>query len=170
MGQVTTLKRRHFSGVEADMASVVSPAIGDKYFASDTLRSFFYTGAAWKAMTVEKAIDHTWEGDNTNNREIDLGDDYDFILIHVEEDHASNSDHPGLAIAFRSLYGLFYNLASGTYVRHLSMATTNVNWQGKMFGGDITKIKLGSTGNAAIGLNLTGQTYRLIGFKFQAMI
>lgn len=170
MGQIKQLARRHFSGAEADIASLTTPFVGDKYFATDTGRSFFYTGSAWNAMIVEGAIDHTWEGDDANNREIDLGDDYDFIFIFIEESKTNVVDHPFLGHAFKTCYGLSWNDGAANNVKHVSMAAANAYFQGKMFGGDSTKIKLGTTGNDADGLNKLNETYRLIGFKFQTMI
>lgn len=170
MGQVVQFKRRHFSGAVADMADVVNPAIGDKFFATDTFQSFFYTGAEWIRGSLEGMIDHTWEGDDADNREIDLGDDYDFILIFTEESKASTVDHLAQATAFKTYYEVRWVLGAAAHMDSETMAAANVGFQGKMVGGDSTKIKLGSTGNNTLGTNKSGITYRLIGFKFQDMV
>lgn len=117
------------------------------------------------------AIDHTWEGDGTDDREIDLGDDYDLILIFLEESKAVNVDHLALAYAFRTAYGVMPNTsAAPNPVRHYSMAAADAFFQGKMTGGDADKIKLGSSGGVTSGVNVDGETYRLVGMKFRGIV
>jgi len=118
---------------------------------------------------LEKAIDHTWEGDDNNDREIDLGDDYDFILIFLEESKDQIDNHLFLAYALRTCYGLAWNTAT-SIVRNRTMAPVDILFQGKMTGADANKILLGSTGNSDAGTNSSGWTYRLIGFKFGSMV
>jgi hypothetical protein len=135
------------------------PAAGDTDWASEV------NGNWDKIDTVLKVIDHTWEGDGTNDREIDLGDDYDFIQIWQEEPGAYNADHNGLAYAFRTCYGNIYEHATSR-ASHNAMSDANYHWQGKMSGADADKIKCGSGGSSIRGVNYSGYTYRLLGMKF----
>lgn len=119
---------------------------------------------------VTKVIDHTWEGDDGDDKEVDLGDDYDFILIFLEESRDANTDHFVMAYAFKNVYGAFSEEGPAlNHTSHKSMASTNNYFQGKMTGGDADKIKLGAVGADQRGANYTGWTYRLIGFKFSSM-
>ena len=90
---------------------------------------------------VSKAIDHTWEGDNNDNRVIDLGDNYDWIEVYVEEAYAASSYFIALARAFRTSYGTIW-AASSDDLRCFSMSSGNNAWQGKMTAADANKIKL----------------------------
>jgi hypothetical protein len=120
---------------------------------------------------VEKVIDHTWEGDGSTNRVIDLGDDYDLILVWREEDDDTDTDHPAMAYAFGTCYGHFMNQSSPAAAAHRGQAglLSNQSWQGKLFGGDANKIKLGTSG-AGNTFNGSAKTYRLVGFKFTSLV
>lgn len=170
MAEVKRHRKNHWNGLDADRNDVPAPSIGDTYSSTDNGKHYYWNGSAWKRGLVETVVDHTWEGDDANNREIDLGDEYDFIQIFEEEAKASNVDHLGMAWAFKTYYGGLYNIGGSSDVRHTSMASTDVQFQGKMTGVDSTKIKLGSSGNLAQGTNFLNMTYRLIGFKFQDMV
>jgi hypothetical protein len=141
------------------------PAAGDTDWAQevndnwDTLDS---------KVVVVKAIDHTWEGDGANDRVIDLGDDYDFILVWQEEDGAYNTDHCAMPYAFKNCYGNFYEHSTDR-TSHNSMTSANSHWQGKMTGADASKIKTGTLGSSIRGTNYSGYTYRLLGLKFSNM-
>lgn len=119
---------------------------------------------------VEASIDHTWEGDDSNNRVIDLGNDYDLIEITREESAGASSNHLVMARAFRTEFGVSYANGAGQTVRHASMAAAGSYFQGKMTGVDANKIKLGTTGSSSYGTNITGQTYRLRGIKYKGML
>ena len=43
--------------------------------------AFAFQASGGGGGVVSAAIDHTWEGDDTNTRIIDLGDDYDLIFV-----------------------------------------------------------------------------------------
>jgi hypothetical protein len=135
------------------------PAAGDTDWASEV------NGNWDKLDALLKVIDHTWEGDDTNDREIDLGDDYDYIAIWQEEPGAYNADHAALAYAFRSCYGDFYEHATSR-CSHDAQGGVAYFFQGKMTGADADKIKLGSIGDSTRGFNQSGYTYRLLGRKF----
>lgn len=47
MASVTTCKRNHWTGLDADKSGV-SPTIGDTYAATDTLKLYYGNGSAWK--------------------------------------------------------------------------------------------------------------------------
>jgi len=129
----------------------------------------FPDGFKFKGVTVNSQLvvkDHTWEGDNTNDRVIDLGDDYNLILIFLDESKAENVNHLALAYAFKTVYGSFFEDSTGVRTQHESTAAANAGWQGKMTGADVNKIKLGSNGSANYGTNYLNYTYRLLGLKF----
>ena len=107
-----------------------------------------------------------YTGDDSHNRVIDLGDDYDVVCIITGEGHSYNSTHPAVAFACRDYYYTFVsnNILAG--VRHYANAPSNSNFQGKMSGADATKIKLGSTGTKQDGTNDGTKVYRIYAFKF----
>ena len=115
---------------------------------------------------VNKVFCDTYEGNDANNRELDLGDDYDLVLIFLEESMDGGATHLALAHAVKTTYGFFYHNGAATETRHNAMAAGNGGWQGKMTGGDADKIKLGSVGAAAEGTNKSGWTYRILALKF----
>ena len=49
MGTITEKKRRYYSGLNADKVSIpaAGKVVGDRYYATDTLVEFTWTGAAW---------------------------------------------------------------------------------------------------------------------------
>lgn len=117
---------------------------------------------------VSKVIDHTWTGNNANNRVIDLGDDYDFILIIMETNKGPTSRGPGLFWALWTAHGGISDY-TGSYAQTFAGTGADTMWQGKLTGGNANKIQLGSTGSLAWGTNCNGYVYRLIGFKFSAV-
>ena len=52
MGTITEKRRRYYSGNSADKANIpaAGKAVGDRYFATDTLIDFYWTGAAWASV------------------------------------------------------------------------------------------------------------------------
>lgn len=129
--------------------------------------------AVWVEVTagggvVVKAIDHTWEGDGTTDREIDLGDDYDEIRIYYEENGAYNVNHLAMAYAFRTTYGTMKHDGTAQHVMHYSQASSGNYFKGKMTGGDSSKLLLGGSGGAGT-TNENGKTFRAIGLKFSSM-
>jgi len=176
MAEVKASLKKSYTGLDADKADVTG-GIGDTYAASDTGLIYAWNPVtlAWiqiapGAGVLAQMIDHTWEGDNTNDRVIDLGADYDFILVFLEETKAENVNHLCLAYAFKDVYGAFYEDATGVRTQHESMVASAASWQGKMTGANTNKIKLGSNGGANWGTNYLNYTYRLIGFKFTSMV
>lgn len=160
MADVTIVNRKHHSGLEADKAGITG-AFGETYAATDSGKLYYWTGSAWKQGLVEKMIDHTWEGDGLDDREIDLGDDYDLIFIFYEEATSGMSTW-GIAYAFKTVYGIVGETSE-------TMSGANDNFQGKMDGADINKIKLGGNAGSTVGTNRSSKSYRLIGFKFLDM-
>lgn len=131
------------------------------------MANFIPAGAA--GGVVEKMIDHTWEGTGDGDRIIILDDDYDFILVFLEEGKAAFALHLPMAYAFKTCYGSFF-VMDPEGLLHSSMANTNGIWQGKVFIAEhLNEIKLGSVGGDAAGTNYLDYTYRLIGFKFSSM-
>jgi len=118
---------------------------------------------------LSKVFCDTYEGDDSNDRVLDLGDDYDFVVVSLEESKTIGVSHLGMAYAVRTTYGLFYEDSVSGATRHRSMALTDLLWQGKMAGADANKIKLGSDGSSDQGTNNSGWTYRILAFKFGAV-
>jgi len=135
------------------------PEAGDTDWASEV------NGNWDKIDTILEVLDHTYEGDNTNDREIDLGDNYDFIQVWLEEPDSYASDHGALAYAFRTCYGVFYEHATSR-CSHDAQGSNKYFWQGKMTGADEDKIKLGTIGSSNRGFNESGRTYRILAMKF----
>lgn len=48
MGVVTAYRKRHWTGLDADLASVPNPQIGDSYLATDKNKLYYWEGGAWK--------------------------------------------------------------------------------------------------------------------------
>ncbi len=117
---------------------------------------------------LSKVLIDTYLGNDWNDREIDLGDDYDEVHIYLEEDKNYNAHHAVEAYAVRGTYGHSWNHATITAV-HASMADANPYFQGKMTGADVNKIKLGSEGDWATGTNVGGNTYRIIAKKYSTV-
>ena len=172
--QTITLKNEDAASVAANRMALGSDLALAPY--QSALIWYDATSSRWRPLgggggggVVSKAIDHTWEGDNTNSREIDLSDDYDLVLIFLEEDKNSNVNHLAMAYAFKNVYGVFVEGGATNDTKHLAMASSDTYWQGKMTGADANKILLSATGNDGRGTNYTGRTYRLVGLKFSSM-
>ena len=144
---------------------LTKPDAGDTEWASDI-------NTNWDTLdsnvAVVKAIDHTWEGNDNNNREIDLSDDYQRVEVFYEEPGSDSQDHLAMAFAFGTCYG-FFQQESGKHCNNFCMSSANSAWQGKMSGADQNKVKCGSDGSYARGTNYNGKTYRLCGMKFSSM-
>lgn len=149
---------------DAPAGSLIIDAAGVHYVKTDNGS----TTNVIRVGVVTKMIDHSWPGDSTDNREIDLLDEYDLIFI-FREAGSTGSDHMAMAYAFRDEYGAFLESTSHAGAQHGSRSNVLFAWQGKMTGGDATKIKLGSAGTNLRGANVVSETYRLIGFKFAFM-
>jgi hypothetical protein len=113
---------------------------------------------------VAKSIVVDWAGDETDNRVIDLGDDYDLVLVFEDTDVGSAS-HLAMAHALQTVYGVFIHDNSTTATLHRTGSGGAAYWQGKMSGVDANKIKLGSDGSDVHGTNAFGISYRAIGLK-----
>ena len=118
------------------------------------------------ASQVIQSTTAEWTGDGTNNREIGLGDDYDLVLV-FENRSQGVTDHMAMCYALGGLYGTFSMKVAGT-VAHVSGASSDTHWQGKMTGADASKILLGNNGGSGYGTNRDTVDYRAIGFKLPA--
>lgn len=112
---------------------------------------------------VVKSTVVDWTGDDANDREIDLGDDYDLVLVFAQSAFGS-AERLGTAYAVRAFYGIYYNDTTN-YIKHLLGAIADTYWQGKMTGADANKIKLGSSGASQEGCNRNTGSYRAVGLK-----
>lgn len=48
MGEVKAYRKKHWTGLDADLASVPNPQIGDSYLATDKNKLYYWEGGAWK--------------------------------------------------------------------------------------------------------------------------
>lgn len=117
----------------------------------------FETGVA-KSTVVD------WTGDDTNDREIDLGDDYDVVLVFPRAGHGALA-HLCTAYALRDIYGAYIFATVVNAVTHTSGSHGETYWQGKMSGADVNKIQLSKVGNSPYGTNASGVTYRALAVK-----
>ena len=122
--------------------------------------------AQTSARAMTKVLIDTYEGDDTNDREIDLGDDYDEIHIYLEEVRDYNEHHLAHVYIISNTYGSEAHDGTTNQVVHRAMSDANIHIQGKMTGADVNKIKLGSVGNSIFGTNYNGWTYRIIAKKY----
>lgn len=114
--------------------------------------------------SIGKVLIRDYTGDDTNDRVIDLGDDYDRIEIRPRSSWTTAHWHMAFAIAIRTAYDLTYR--TNIEMKHECMAAANNHWQGKMTGGDANKIKLGAIGNDSPGTNKIAHDYRILAMKF----
>ncbi len=122
------------------------------------------TGAYWipegGGGVLEDVLIREYTGDAVNNRIIDLGDDYQEIVIRRK-----TAGETGVSViqawAILTLYGVF-SATSSLYVG----TNANVYWQGKMTGGDANKIKLGTAAAANPGVNISGVVYQIVAKKY----
>lgn len=122
-----------------------------------------FSGVIETGVSKHTTVDYT--GDGTNNREIDLGDDYDLVLIFLVGTDPSGN-HMALAYALRTgVWGGFRFLWGSQWIRHDSGANIDNFWQGKMSGADANKIMLSAVGDDQYGTNRTGRDYRVLGLK-----
>ena len=110
-----------------------------------------------------------YTGDGSNSRELDLGDDYDFIEIRTRGSYASGTNHGPLGWALRDIYGCANENGAGGYMSHRTNAQADLLMQGKMTGGDVNKIKLGSSGTNSGGYNESGVDYRILARKYSTV-
>ena len=128
-----------------------------------------FTAAYWEKLPAIPAVlvrDYT--GDDVLSREIDLGDDYDVVMITVNEDRGYVQDGLALAQAVRDQYWVLANINSADAVRFFSLASADSMFQGKMTGADRTKIMLGSS-NGSDTTNKLGFDYRIRAYKFSGV-
>lgn len=119
---------------------------------------------------ISKVLLDTYTGDNTDNRIIDLGDNYDEVHIYLETPRDSDQLHIAEAYAFSLTYGTIQERDTIDKAIHMSGEYADLFWKGKMFsGGDETKIKLGSNGDSKRGCNYTGWIYRIVAKKYRVI-
>lgn len=117
---------------------------------------------------ISKILNDTYIGDNTDNRIIDLGDDYDEVHIYLETDKNFDVMHLCEAYALGLTHGIFNEENEIEKTVHRSGSPGDFLFQGKMFTpGDETKIMLGSNGASARGTNNTGWVYRIVAKKYR---
>lgn len=58
MGEVTEKRRRHYSGLDADKATIpaAGKAVGDRFFATDTKIYYFWDGVGWIIIPLDVII------------------------------------------------------------------------------------------------------------------
>ena len=149
-----------------DLVNVTIAGIADGHTLEwDSGTSKWINALASAAGTV--GLNKVYSGTGANNREIDLGDDYDLVLIFSDSSLAGNADHCAMAWAYKTSYGCFSNTGASNDVRSRVAASANTYFQGKMFtSGDEDKIKLGSGGTQQEGTNLSGRDFRIMGLQF----
>lgn len=127
------------------------------------------SGAYWipsaASPAISKVLVRDYTGDNTNSREIDLGDDYDYVQIVMGREGITDATphlHHAWALG-TDAWGISYQLS-----QQESVVGTSANswWAGKMSGADANKIKLGANGTLNIGCNYLNRQYRILAMKF----
>ncbi len=118
---------------------------------------------------TEKVLIRDYTGDDASNRVIDLGADYDLIIIRTRTSFTQFESHPTEVGSLRDIFWNAYNDATGAKVEHLSMAAASAQYQGKMTGGDANKIKLGTGSGGVHGVNELGVLYRIFAMKFSTV-
>lgn len=116
-----------------------------------------------KSLKIKKVLEYDYVGDGNADREIDLGDDYDYIQLWRNE-NVTIADVALGGFAFRSFYDYRQNSVSvgGTQTYHKAEASY---WLGKMTGADKNKIKLGT--GVSVGLNGSGVNYKIFAMKIR---
>lgn len=108
-----------------------------------------------------KVVDYV--GSGANSREIDLGADFQEILI-IRRENANQVNRIIHLWAFLELYGYFT-----TELAEWGSAA-DPSFQGKMTGVDASKIKLGSNGILSPnGSNQNGALYRIIAKRYDSL-
>ncbi len=109
---------------------------------------------------LEKSLIRDYTGNNVASRIIDLGDDYQEVIIRMK-----TGGEFGIAViqawAILTVYGLF-SASSSLFVG----GNADFYWQGKMTGVDANKIKLGSAPAAEPSTNKSGILYQIVAKKF----
>lgn len=118
--------------------------------------------AAAEVNILKKVFMDTYAGNDADDREIDLGDDYDEIHIRLMGDNSLAENHAVEAYAFRDTFGVYFYTTTGDHVRHYTGTDTVNTFQGKMAGADANKVLLGAVGTNAAGFNLSGENYHVI--------
>lgn len=129
----------------------------------------------WMRRWIEGEVDmidniliDTYTGDGTNNRIIDLGDDFDEVYIYLERDIVKEAHGLAQAWAIRQTYGIIFEDFDDKSAAAVMMAGANAYWKGKLYTtGNESKIQLGSAGGNAWGTNKNTWTYRIIAKKFR---
>ena len=116
------------------------------------------------ALKLAGVLIRDYTGDNTNNRVIDLGDDYDLVVVFGASNAASTTQHGAVAVALGDTFNSMYRDAADFF--HTVGVSVTTNWQGKMPGADAEKIKLGGVGGAQTGFNNGSKLYRILALKF----
>ena len=110
-----------------------------------------------------KVLIDTYEGNDANNRVIELGDSYDEVHIYLEEARTALEEHLVEAYIVSDTFGVFYTIVATADNSHMSMSDANLALQGW---NDATSIKLGTAGSGVYGTNVNGWTYRIIAKKY----
>ena len=148
----------------------IAPSAGFTHYNVADGKTYQYTGSAWVELLGAVLI-RKYTGDDTNDREIDLGDDYDYIEIFADESKTRTVDH--LVRAWALLddnYGIIAEDGAASDARSYVHSNGDSRFQGKMTGGDVNKIKLGSAGSTLNGTNASGHLYVIFGRKFSAIL
>ena len=147
---------------EVDMQSKKIINLASPVAADDAATKYY----AEYTPIIKKVFIDTYEGDGTDNKILDLRDDYSEIHIYIEESVGGGS-HFVSAYAIGGTYGLTFMHNSDDENRHYAQASANTLWQGKVFElGHYNEIKLGSSGASSYGTNYNGWTYKIIAYKY----
>jgi len=120
----------------------------------------------WRAEAVEKVLIRGYTGDDTNDRVIDLGDNYDLILIFGIGSYTYVQDHAILAYALGTCYGSMIDAMGsgmGHHSSHQEGAAGNAWFRGKV----ANTIVLGSAGTLPYAFNAAGRSYRIFALKLR---
>lgn len=130
------------------------------------------SGAYWILAGLVEAISlQVYTGDNTNNRLIDLGDEYDLVIVVLSSPGGAGVDHFQFAYSMPTdfagvLLGALWNKGTGDQAQCAAGISANNYFQGIQSGADRTKIKLGALGTTNWGSNFLAWDYIVIAFKF----
>lgn len=121
------------------------------------------------AGKVSRVLEFTWAGDGTDDREIDLGDTYDLVMVWASGSFDPMTTHMAMAYAFgQYTYGLFRQDGASGRALHCVGAGADYYWQGRASTGP-TLVRLGSMGSRPDGTNYVGRQYRALALKFSGM-
>lgn len=114
-----------------------------------------------------KSLIKDYTGDGSANRKIDLGDDYDVVMVAPVTDIENNSSHAAFALAIRDQYSLMYEYGAGITMRSKIGSYADAWWKGKVAASN--EIDLGTVGANAESTNRAGRTFRIFAMKFSAV-